>query len=84
MQIAQLEKELRANQLLVQDLRAQVGATPQATTHQLRRLRDEMEDLRLEATKDKRLLSQEKVESQRLVEELSAERLKVRQVRLVS
>ena len=80
-QIGDLEKELHSRQSLIKELQQRVGTTPPSTTTEIRRLRDELEDLRLEATKDKRLLTQEKVETERLVEELSAERLKVRQVR---
>ncbi len=80
-QIALLEKELRTRDSIIQDLQGQAGTVPMGTTNVMRRLRDELEDLRLETAKDKRMLSQEKGESQRLVEELAAERLKVRQVR---
>ena len=80
-QIGDLEKELHSRQSLIKELQQRVGATPPSTTTEIRRLRDELEDLRLEATKDKRLLTQEKAETESLVEELSLERLKVRQVR---
>ena len=80
-QIGDLEKELRSRQSLIKELQQRVGTTPPSTTTEIRRLRDELEDLRLEATKDKRFLTQEKAETERLVEELSVERLKVRQVR---
>ena len=80
-QIGDLEKELHSRQSLIKELQQRVGTTPPSSTTEIRRLRDELEDLRLEATKDKRLLTQEKAETERLVEELSSERLKVRQVR---
>jgi len=65
---------------MVSELQQRVGATPQSTTNELRRLRDELEDLSLVASRDKRELGHEKVETNRLTEELSSERLKNRQL----
>ena len=74
------DKELRQQLSQIQQLQEQAGAPPPSTTNEIRRLREELEDLRHENTGVKRSLEYEKAETDRLTHEVAAEKLKTRQV----
>ena len=74
------DKELRQQHSQIQQLQERAGAPPPSTTNEIRRLREELEDLRHENTGVNRSLEYEKAETDRLTHEVAAEKLKTRQV----
>lgn len=77
-----MEKELRHCNTVITQLKERAGVSSPAATNEIRRLQEQVDDLKHENTEVKRSLDHERRENERLSNDVSSERLRAREVRL--